>query len=299
MIGPCITMLCSLAPGKEIDGLLFNSSTLTFWCATVLSSIRLPLLIFCFDEQVFSDVKKLPSPDNSEHSKSSSPGVWRWLLLFASTVFLFNVSNGVLTLCFQPLMVNEYKFDQLKIAAVMFLIIIVSLIPISIMAFLGKRGVQDRWFLLVGLGGALIPVTLFGWPSGSAWTVVLGGVLTIPFTTLILPSCNTLFSKKVGTENASGLKVGLLVASLSLGQATGDALGIQALPMYGTYTFLVWGLFLGTGLLLIACAFPWLSLPQSSKTVSINESATERSSLLNHKRETVGSHEVHSNSSKR
>lgn len=163
------------------------------------------------------------------------------------------------------------------------------MIPPLIMGILSKKfQVGDRWFLATGAIGLCIGLAVYAVPPGTLTTTIVGVLLSFPFSALFGPASNSLFSKIVGTENASGMKMGLLASAASLGQAVGSVIGGQtALPMYGKPEFSVW-------LIPVAVCVPlilltWVKLVPSAAQVSIVSINESRQTLDEHRRLLAGS----------
>ena len=72
LLGPLLALLCSFAPTIEKSGILFDPNTLTFWLCCFLTLLRLPLLIFGFSEQHFSDIKRSSASFSSSSIKNQN-----------------------------------------------------------------------------------------------------------------------------------------------------------------------------------------------------------------------------------
>ena len=118
LLGPLLSMLCSLSGWWEVQGLLFNPYTLTFYFSSALSFVRIPMMFWGFSEEVFSDRSKSDENTSAEDQLSKKRQhsiVWQWFFFFALLDMLGNGSLGIYTLTLQPILVNLYSFDQTQI----------------------------------------------------------------------------------------------------------------------------------------------------------------------------------------
>ena len=254
---------------------------MTFWVCTILTLLRLPLVLWGFTEERFSDVMLVETGE----SKVADKKAWEWLFFFGACILMFQLTNATYTLTFYPIIINDWHFSQSSVSLVMLGIILLSIIPPLSMAVLSQRlGIQDRTILLIGIAGSVLPSVLFSYPTGHLWNILVGGCFAVVFSTVIGPTINTLFSKKVGTQNASGLKVGLLIAAQSTGNAIGSLLGDVALRDFGTYAFMYWNSPLIATTLLVIFFFQYLSWTAPQKDVSFDpESSQESEPLITHR----------------
>ena len=268
--GPVLSILCSFAPARSLDSPVFNESTIAFYVASVLSLLRLPFLIWGFREDVFSDAHIEQTLEQRLHSRLAGHNTfntWKWLMFFALTLFLYQVTNGLYNLTYQPILVDDWFFNQLYLSLFILSIIFIAIFPPVLMVILSEKfHFGDRWFLLVGLAGTFFPGLIYAYPTHKLAPIIIGGILSVPFSQLINPSCETLFSKKVGTLNASGFKVGLLTAAGSVGNTVGSVLGNIALDQYGTLLFMIWAVPCFLALLQISLFFHFLSTPTPKST---------------------------------
>ncbi|MDP2437072.1 MAG: MFS transporter [archaeon] len=270
LVGPLITLACSQMPPIIAHGILFDQSTLVFWVACFLSTIRLPMLMFGFNEKrsdASSSSSSSSDPLSGRSVASSTPrslhnpsdgrqNPWAWLCYFSVVLFLFQLSSGVYTPLFNLILVNYWGFTQVDLSFVLLGIILLSIPPPSLMAFASRRlGVQDRVFLAIGLMLGLLAMVIFAFPSSSIYSLIIGGVLATPLTGSVLPACSSLYSKKVGPDVASGLKISLLTSMSSLGYAVGTLLSNISVETYNTLLLLVWLAPIGVSLLLALAAW--------------------------------------------
>ena len=303
-VGPLLTILCSLAPSVEAGGITFDPSTATFWVSSLLNLCRLPLLLWGFSEERFTDLR---ASAPSQEDRRADRRAWGWLALLGACVFLFQLTNNAYTLTFYPILINFWGFSQTRVSYVVLSVVLLSILPPLCIAFLSKRwGISDRTFLLAGLLGCILPITVFAYPTGRLWSVLLGGCFAVVCGTVVGPTTNALFSKKVGTHNASAFKVGLLTSIQSLGSALGALLGDVALKAYQTYTFLAWSAPLLATALLVITSWPHLRIAPKIDLVSSSDLSSNLSSNLSSElsspdraseREPLFSSQLHSRSS--
>ena len=270
-----ITILCSFAPPVESNGILFDSCTITFWIAAFLSFLRLPFLIWGFTEERFSD----ETPENqSEKRAAEDINTWKWLTFFTIMIFFYTLATGTYSLTFYPILVNFWHFTQSEISYFLIAVIFLGVFPPTLYGVLNaKLGIQDRVFSLASLLGVLAPFILFAYPTHQLWNLLVGSGAAMVFGTLMVPTTLALFSKKVGTKNSSGLKVGIILAFQALGTAFGSIIGNLALRDYQKFDFLLWMIPLGISLCMVIIAFPLLRWEGSALTTAIAERISRRS----------------------
>jgi MFS family permease len=296
VVGPFVVALCALAPDAAhswvLSGIDFNQYTITMWVGFALNLARLPIVLFAFKEERFSDRHQSSSssaPSGDALAKVDDDGssslasdedalekrrVWLWWLFFAIVGFLVQFTFGIYVLTLQPILVNAYGFDQTAMAIFILVLALASLVPPVLMGLLSKRfGILDRNFLLIGILGMIVALTVYSVAPVSKNQAIAGGVLMFPFMILFGPSSNSLFSKLVGNR-ASGLKVGLLASASSLGPAFGALIGGQVvLPLYTTATFMAFIPPAGLAIVLILVFWRWL-VPAVKPVVIDVESST-------------------------
>jgi MFS family permease len=272
LIGPIITFVCAYMPSIQLsNGILFDQNTLVFWVCLALSVVRLPLLFCGFRETPATT--HTATANAPEVASGSSEGVfplvshprarinnpWKWLLYFAVTLFLFQISSGVYTPLFNLLLVDVWEFSQKELSLVLLVVIILSIPPPSLMAWITRRWkLQDRLFLLIGLLLGFFAMLVFAFPSNSIYTLLVGGILSAPMTITILPAANALYSKKVGPKIASGFRISLLTSASSLGYAVGTLLSNFAVRNYDSFELLLWSIPVVVAIL--AVVLVWTSL---------------------------------------
>ena len=116
------------------------------------------------------------------------------------------------------------------------------MIPPIVSGILSKQyGIADRYFLFIGLLGIILGLLIYSFPPGELGLTIAGVLITFPFTAVFGPTAASLFTKLVGSENASALKMGLLASATAFGSAVGSIIGGQAaLENYGSDSFLYW-----------------------------------------------------------
>jgi len=310
VLGPICTALCAFAPlpndAWELGGgITLSQYTLTFWVATGLTVIRGFIVIFAFTEDKFSDRSKAstrrhstrPALDTDQNDQEKSTTidmiaeaqdddrmpkkiVWLWLAYFTVIGFFIQLVFGIYLLTMQPILVNEFSFNQGYMSLWILTIALFGMIPPIVMAILVKKfGFRDRVFILISiltLGGAII---VYGIPPGEQTQVLIGSVLFFMGMILYGPSSNALFSKMLG-ERASALKLSLMGSAFALGPAIGSLIGGQVvLPLFGDYEFLAFTAPLAVSLVGVIIGFPYL-VPKMKVTQQVSEKKGEKTPLV-------------------
>lgn len=255
LIGPLITLAMASVPPYYVDNVVFSQYTMCFWIASILGFVRLPLMWFFFSEERFSDRhrKDVTTEDESQRRKDENSRAWKWFAFFSVWSILANGSFGIYLLTMQPIAVNIYNFTQKDMAYLMFTMALITIFPPLLMGILSRVfQIQDRWFFSVGVFGMIISMVVFSLPPGSLGLLIAGTLAVFPFLVLHNPSIYTLFSKIVGENKASGVKLGLLNSAGGVGTAIGALIGGPvALPLYGSPLFM-------TFMIPILCCVPLL-----------------------------------------
>jgi MFS family permease len=185
----------------------------------------------------------------------------RIFIYFSVVMACVNVSMGLYSVAWQPIMVNVYGADGQKLGVIFEIISICAVVPPLLVAYL-SRHMQDRHILLIGICSKLIGIAFFLPIFGRVreWQVVCGFIVIIKASIFFFTATMSLFTKLLG-----GMTSGILLGILSSVSAVGPALAQlfftdYMLARFGSLGFGLFGLPVVFALCLVLWPWFWTRL---------------------------------------
>jgi MFS family permease len=192
----------------------------------------------------------------------------RIFIYFSVIMACVNISMGLYSVSWQPIMVNVFEADGQKLGIIFEIISVFAVIPPLLVAYL-SRHLQDRHILLIGIIAKMVGIMCFLPIFGRVreWQVVAGFIIIIKASIFFFTASMSLFTKLLGGMT-SGILLGVLSSASALGPAVAQIFFTDImLARFGSFSFGVFGLPVLVALGLVLWPWFWTRLDASREFI--------------------------------